>query len=228
MSNILSLERFRGLKLLSSCSDVIHSHSAYTSLGTGVCMLILGLLSFALGVAAICVSASASYIGYGIWCGLMFVVTGIIFMATMCSRNACLITTMMVSGLISFFLSVVQFSLGILATNVDSDRKSIVVRWGIGGYVYDLFNSRNVFDGNLCSGNKSYNFENAWAPVNILLILSAFVTMVCSMIGVIVAAKSLFCGVRRFKDYNEAVQRGYLNSAYDNHINQPPMYKINE
>ncbi|ESN93257.1 hypothetical protein HELRODRAFT_194166 [Helobdella robusta] len=222
-----TLDRYIGVRGIQSCSDSIISYHKGLSLASGILAILFGFFSFGLGIAAICVGSSASYIGYGIWCGFIFIVAGVIYIVVAFKKNACLITVALVFSLTGIFCSIIQFSLGVFGTYVDANRATYHLKWTYGGFAYDIFNTKNVFAGTFCTGNSWYNFDN-WAPVDILLLIGAFIELIFHFIVFVISSLALCCGVRYISFYNPNMynNRGYSQSSGNLYPTQPPIYKV--
>jgi len=221
--------------------DVHEEFSLVGNSAIGIIQVLCGLLSMALGVGAICTWASGYYIAYGIWCGFIFTVTGGIAIGAARHKNTCLIMTTMALSILSTCLGIVQFSLGVVAAVNDqfSHRGDIVS----GSYIvtnylnWDIYYYRNNPYVYLCAGvNSGINWQYAWGPVDILLLIVGFIEAVTALAGAILCCQVVCCGLRKvagsrnyYNGHTGTGTTGFTNEGYATESRMspaPPLYKM--
>lgn len=157
--------------------------------------IILALASIALGVSAICTAVTGYYIGYGVWCGLIFLLTGIITWVTgyqSCINNG-MVTTSLVFNIVSSCAAAVQFSLGIVAATNDrlerNDRLSDATLTDVNRY--DFYHSKLAADWLPCDSHFDWP---SWAAVDILLVIVAGCEAFVAIFAAALACRSICSG----------------------------------
>jgi len=213
-------------------------HEDYSAAGNGVLgalQLFLGFFSIALGIGSVCTWASGYFIGYGIWCGFLMLLAGAVQIAAACRKSSCLILVCMTFALIGASVGVIQMSLGIVAAENDAygQRRDLGMRGGI--TQWDIYYSKNIPYKYLCSSNwGKINWEQAWGPVDILLLIVGFLEAIVGTIGAILCCRSVCCGSRRISTmrgvyFQNTGTSGYTNDGYmtDPRMSpSPPLYKV--
>lgn len=156
--------------------------------------IFLALASMLLGVAAVCTAVSGFYIGYGIWCGFIFLLTGIITWIS-CYHSYTtngMITTSLVFNILAACAAAVQFSLAIIAATNDrlgrNERLTDSTLVGIDRY--------NIYYSELpdwfpCSADFDWP---TWAAVDILLVIVAGVEACIAIFAAALACRSICFG----------------------------------
>jgi hypothetical protein len=232
------MQRYQSVEAPLSCFDIIQNYYGVASIWLGIIILVFGLLSMSLGIAAICTLSSGYYIAYGIWCGFIFSVTGILCIMTGYKKTACLIVGTLVFCMLSVCLGAVQLSLGIVAANNDSPhvRHDNLIRPMQEGYLdYDIYYEKNNPYQYLCSGpNKPFKWVTSWGPVDILLLIAGFIEFVAALIAAILSCHSSCYGLRSVSFMSKTSPgsvAGFTNEGYmttDHRITTPtpPVYKL--
>jgi len=83
------------------------------SMGLGITQIIIGVMCITFNGVALGYGAPLSYVGHGIWGGIMFIITGAFGIPAAKVRSKCLVCAFMVLCIISASLCVPVFSLGI-------------------------------------------------------------------------------------------------------------------
>lgn len=156
--------------------------------------ILLAIASIALGMAAICTNVSGYYIGYGLWCGCIFLLTGIITWITIC--QSCMtngmITTSLVFNIIAACCAAVQFSLGIVAAANDryGPEERLTDLWLYRIDRYDVYYSEmNVW----FPCDSLFDWPD-WAAVDILLVIVAAVEAFVAVFAASLACRSICSG----------------------------------
>lgn len=217
--------------------DIHESYSRTANSILGIIQVICGLLSMALGVGAICTWATYWKVAYGIWCGFIFAWAGGICIGAARHKNTCLImTTLLLSGF-SIVLACVQFGLGVAATVKDSDsrRQNIVAGKYADQYLlWDIYYRKNNPHTYACAGEDyGLSFSSAWGPVDILLLVTAFIELVTAIVEVVLCSVTLCCGPKdvRHQYYADQVGTGTTGFSNDAFVTEsrslsPPLYKV--
>lgn len=201
----------------------------------GVIQILMGLLSMALGVGAICTISSGYYIAYGIWCGFMFTVTGGICIGSAIRKSGCMVFSTMTLSIICACLATIQFSLGIVAADNDSvSKRSGALNYEINIPEYDIYAEKNNPFYYYCTGpNESFNWSNSWGPVDVLLLLAGFIELVATVSVAILGCHAACCGKRipsvQYYPYTHTGVTGFSNEAYMTESRAspaPPLYKL--
>jgi len=222
-------------------SDKHDNYSLVANIILGVIQVLFGLLSIGLGVASICTLASGYFIGYGIWCGFLFFLTGIICLVAGCVRNTCMITTNMVFSLVSLVAAAIQFSIGILAAYTDQvgyRNNVILYPYGENNVFtqYDIFSRFNNPMNFMCAQSNTASWSNAWGPIDVLLLIVGALQGFTAAIAAIFCCRSICCGVRAIVGpagvnyYQGTGSSGFLNEGYMTEPRlmtaEPPLYKV--
>jgi len=214
-------------------------HDDYSRCGNsvlGVIQVLMGLLSMALGVGAICTWASGYYIGYGIWCGFMITVAGGIQIGAARHKNTCLIVSTMTLSILGAILGVIQMSLGIVAADNDAikSRNDVIVGTGIDP-AWDIYFAKNHPYTYICVGDSDINWAKSWGPVDILLLIAGFIEAVTGTISAILCCQSVCCGMRKISMARGIYYQGntgttgFSNDGYMTESRMspsPPLYKV--
>jgi hypothetical protein len=200
-------------------SDVDHNFSRLIPIVLGVLHIFFGLFSIALGIGSICIHASGYFIGYGIWCGFIFIVVGIVCMVNGCCNYSAMITTNMVFNIIACCTAIVQFSLGIVAAANDSNNSNRFSA-DLLSYRYDIYYAKIAVDREHCKGSIS-NLWRQWGAVDVLLILVGFFESVIAVLTVVICVRSICCGRILTEQVPPVVvapraDNGYYNNGYHN------------
>jgi hypothetical protein len=209
----------------------------------GALQLFAGVMSMALGVGAICTVSSGYDIGYGIWAGFMFSLTGIIAICTNYHKNVCMITTTMLLCVISAFCGVVQFSIGIVATVNDRDRSRTGELSRDYTYLnYDIYYKRNdpfhyLYSYWCTETSGAFTWESAWGPVDVLLLLVGILETFVAIASAVLCCKSVCCGMRRVYSVQRGAYlgqpAGHFNDGYggyggyaESRVSEPTILKV--
>lgn len=203
----------------------------------GLVQILMGLLSMALGVGAICTISSGYYIAYGIWCGFMFTLTGGISIGSGIRKSSCMVFATMSLSIICCCLAVIQLSLGIVAADNDAPTKrSGVLSYQENMEEYDIYREKNNPFYYYCSGpNYRFSWANAWGPVDVLLLLAGFIQLAAALAVAIMGCHAACCGKRvpavtYYPSYTtNTVGTGFTNEAYmtESRLSPaPPLYKL--
>jgi len=227
-------------------SDKLLNYSRPGNICLGVLHIFFGLFSIGLGVAAICTLASGYFIGYGIWCGFLFLLTGIIAIVAGAVQNTCMITTNMVFALIALSAGCTQFALGVVAAYTDypGRRSSVLTPYGQSNGVnaicsqYDIFCPFNNPVKLMCSQSQPISWSNAWGPVDVMLLIVGGLEALTAGVAAILCCVSICCGERELPAgsgsgvnyYRGAGSTGFLNEGYATEgrsvMSEPPLYKV--
>lgn len=179
-------DSYEGYEVKTTSSDRVASFPGYPVIGLGVVLILFGLLSIALGVGSICTWSSGYYIAYGIWCGFMFCLSGIVCILAGYKKSICLIVATCALSVLTICLGATQMSLGMVAADNDqySKRQNYQVYVLPEGYLrYDIYYERNNPYKYICSGpNKPFAWSTSFAPIDILLLIAGFICMITSLI----------------------------------------------
>lgn len=167
------------------------------SLFAAILHFFCGAFSIALGVGAICTNATGYFIGYGIWCGFLFILAGVFALVSCCCSNTCQIVTNMVFSILATCAAITQFSLGVVAAANDGGssnygRLSAAVLDNVDRF--DIIYSKQVQQA-LCAGRSDVNWSTAWGPVDVLLIIVAFIEILVAVASSIFSCCSMCCGM---------------------------------
>lgn len=86
---------------------------------SGVVQFFCGLVSIMLGIANPLLCGLFGQVGYGIWCGIIFMISGCFSIWAAHRRTTCLIVASMVLNIIAACCAGIQFSLGIASAHID-------------------------------------------------------------------------------------------------------------
>jgi hypothetical protein len=208
-----------------------------TSKVLGAIQLVAGLLSMALGVGAICTVSSGYDIGYGIWAGFMFCLTGIFGICANYHRNTCLITTTMTLCVISAVCGIVQFSLGIVAAVNDRERSRTGELSRDRVYLsYDIYYQRNdpfhyLYSYYCTETYGAFTWEYAWGPVDVLLLLVGIIETFLAIASAGICCQSICCGIRRVYTVKRGAYVGQAPSFYnegyaESRVSAPTILKV--
>lgn len=163
----------------------------------GLVHIVCGLFSIALGIGSICTQATGYFIGYGIWCGFLFILSGgavLITGFTGCARTWTIMLSM-AFGMMAVAASIVQFSIGIVAASNDSGNNLQTGRLTsastTGIQHYDIFYIRQGVS-NYCAGSGFTS--SSWGAVDVLLIIVAFVEAVVATATAVFGCRSMCYG----------------------------------
>jgi len=217
--------------------DVHDDFSRCGNSALGIIQVLMGLLSMALGVGAICTWASGYYIGYGIWCGFMITVAGGIQIGAARHKNTCLIVSTMTLSVLGAIFGVIQMSLGIVAAHNDSynSRNDVIEGTGVDP-AWDIYFTKNHPYTYICVGDTGViNWDKAWGPVDILLLVAGFIEAVTGTIAAIFCCQSVCCGMRKVSMARGIYYQGntgttgFSNEGYLTESRMspsPPLYKV--
>jgi len=90
------------------------------SLGLGITMIIVGVLAVIFNSVGLSYSAFLNFVGYGIWGGIFFIITGIFGIVASKSRSRCHVVSFMVLCVISASIAAVLFALGLSGAILDA------------------------------------------------------------------------------------------------------------
>lgn len=220
--------------------DHHEDYSLWGNSALGVLQILCGLMSMALGVGAICTSASGYYIAYGIWCGFVFTLSGGICIGAARHKNSCMIMSNMTLAIVSACLGAIQFSLGVVAAENDAPNRRRGVEGRTNQYYnlyYDIYYTKNYPIDYLCARQANrLDWVHAWGPVDILLLITGFIELVIATIAAILCCQVVCCGFRRITNGHSMYYgntgtgtTGYSNEGYmaDPRLSpSPPLYKV--
>jgi hypothetical protein len=167
----------------------------------------------------------------------MFTLTGGISIGSGIRKSSCMVFSTMSLSIICCCLAIVQLSLGIVAADNDSPGK----RNGVLNYKdnleeYDIYAEKNNPLYYYCTGpNYIFSWENAWAPVDVLLLLAGFIQLAAALAVAIMGCHAACCGKRvpavtYYPSYTtNTVGTGFTNEAYmtESRLSPaPPLYKL--
>ncbi|XP_077986697.1 uncharacterized protein LOC144441054 [Glandiceps talaboti] len=89
----------------NTTSSQLSGFASKTSLALGITQLSLGVLSVILGITAIILLTGLGVIGSGIWCGILFCITGCLGIGASKNKGKCLICATLVCSILSASLS---------------------------------------------------------------------------------------------------------------------------
>jgi hypothetical protein len=217
--------------------DVDEDFPIIGSLILGILHVFCGLFSIALGIGSICTHATGYFIGYGIWCGFIFLLSGVCVMFTCCRRCAksVMILLNLVFGVIAACAAAVQFSIGVAAASNDNGNL-IAGRLTAAGTTsiphYDIFHIFQM-ESQSCVGS-GFTWISSWGAVDILLLIVAFIEAVVAITTAAFGCRSICCGrVLALQELSNTNQQGTLppysrdltvfhNEGYDPAV--PPEY----
>lgn len=167
--------------------DFLEDYKGTTSIICGTILILFGMLSTALGLASICTLASGHSIAYGIWCGILFCVSGVLCVFAGYKKSVCLVVLTGISCILTCLLAIVQIALAIAAAQNDSPsyRQNMLIRKQEKDYLkFDIYYKRNTAPKYICSNpNNPFTWKESWAPVDVLLILCGFIVFFVSLVA---------------------------------------------
>jgi hypothetical protein len=104
----------------SPTTRIYDNYAHYTSKALGIVQIIVGALCIIFNIVGVSLPAPVGFsvVGFGIWGGILFVLTGSFGIAACKNRTKCWIITFMVFCILSACTCIVVFSLGVLGAVV--------------------------------------------------------------------------------------------------------------
>jgi len=97
-------------------------YASRVAIGLGTTQILLGTAAIGLGIAEICVEAALYMLGMALWCGVFFIVSGSIEIASGKTRRRCLIMACMVLSILSAVACAAMLAMYTFAVMLDSNR----------------------------------------------------------------------------------------------------------
>ncbi|XP_070539990.1 uncharacterized protein [Ptychodera flava] len=105
-----------------SCNMARQSFPEHTIIALSICQIVLGGLAVILGIVTLVIGCQLSYIGAGMWCGILFIVSGCIGLVSARKKTRAMIIASMVLSIVSASLSVAVLGvISIVATTGEND-----------------------------------------------------------------------------------------------------------
>jgi len=160
----------------------------------GVVLIIAGVLCIIFNAVAMGFLSGSSVIAYGIWGGVIFIITGSFGTSTAKYATKCKIITFLVLCIISACISAAVVILGALSAAIDYYYGEIHCNSGNNGYYY----SRNSYNGR-SSDSHCLTFFNVQVAMNSLIAILGLIGGIAAIWGSVICCKVWCC----CRNYNE-------------------------
>jgi hypothetical protein len=173
------------------------SYDSYAStpiLILGCAQIFNGLASLGLGVANPLTCGLYGMIGDGIWCGVLYIIAGVMGIVSSRRRSSCTVNTHLVLSVISAFCAIVEFCLNVVASTHDNHDDYAPVR-----LCYYYFVGSTTFMNNI-------NVRGTIA-VDALLCCFAGLELIVATIAAMLSCR-VSCGSSEYKQFDTTSVHG--------------------
>jgi hypothetical protein len=170
---------------------VVPTYLSRQSMGLGVTLVVCGALAIIFNGVAIGVHDSLSYVGHGIWVGILLLIAGSFGITSAVHKTKCLIVSFMVFSILTSVMTVSLLALGIAGAVSNACSKSCY-GYGCGSGSYRHYDFDNYYYYHDYTPPCSDKIRAAVA-MEALLAIIALVSGIACLWGSVIGCKAVCC-----------------------------------